>query len=109
MDEDQMSRRRKVECHMGHVMAGENLYVSPRGARECRTCKRRRMIAYRAARSSGVGKGGVNAAKTHCPRGHEYSSDNTYIQPNGARTCRVCRGVADRKSKLRRREMMCGS
>lgn len=29
-------------------------------------------------------------AKTHCPQGHEYSSENTYIKPTGSRVCREC-------------------
>lgn len=33
---------------------------------------------------------GKNARKTHCPRGHEYTKTNTYINPNGARVCRTC-------------------
>lgn len=34
----------------------------------------------------------VQARKTHCPRGHEYNNDNTYIKPrSGARACRTCR------------------
>lgn len=28
--------------------------------------------------------------KTHCPKGHEYDSMNTYIRPNGNRKCRTC-------------------
>ncbi len=30
------------------------------------------------------------AAKTHCPAGHEYSPENTYVY-RGARQCRACR------------------
>ena len=30
-------------------------------------------------------------AKTHCPSGHPYSAENTYITPNGQRMCRTCR------------------
>ncbi len=31
-----------------------------------------------------------NAAKTHCPAGHEYSMENTYIRTDGRRYCRTC-------------------
>ncbi len=29
-------------------------------------------------------------AKTHCPYGHHYSKENTYIDTNGWRSCRTC-------------------
>jgi hypothetical protein len=29
-------------------------------------------------------------AKTHCPQGHEYSPENTWVSPEGHRQCRVC-------------------
>lgn len=32
----------------------------------------------------------INAAKTHCPRGHEYTSENTQRKSNGSRICRTC-------------------
>lgn len=28
---------------------------------------------------------------THCPQGHEYTLENTYIEPKGSRSCRTCR------------------
>jgi hypothetical protein len=28
---------------------------------------------------------------THCPKGHPYSGDNLYIDPDGARRCVACR------------------
>lgn len=31
-----------------------------------------------------------NAIKTHCPRNHEYTPDNTYVSPRGQRNCRTC-------------------
>jgi hypothetical protein len=38
-------------------------------------------------------------AKTHCPRGHAYSPENTYTQPGtGGRACRAC----DRERKRAR-------
>jgi len=31
-----------------------------------------------------------NQRKTHCPRGHEYTEDNTYLKNDGGRQCRAC-------------------
>ena len=41
----------------------------------------------------------VNAAKTHCPKGHAYDAENTYVGKNGTRFCRRC----DRDKKRARR------
>lgn len=33
----------------------------------------------------------INARKTHCHRGHEFTEENTYVAPgSGRRTCRTC-------------------
>lgn len=41
----------------------------------------------------GVGPSAVNAVKTHCDRGHEFTPTNTYIPPKrpDERQCRRCR------------------
>ena len=31
--------------------------------------------------------------KTHCVNGHEYTAENTYINPRGTRECRTCNRV----------------
>lgn len=31
-----------------------------------------------------------NAQVTHCPRGHKYTPENTYVSKRGQRTCREC-------------------
>lgn len=36
-------------------------------------------------------------SKTHCPQGHEYSKENTYIRPNGKRCCRICARIKVKK------------
>lgn len=42
----------------------------------------------------------ANAAKTHCPKGHEYTPENTYVYPNRrSRLCRRCR--ADRMARYK--------
>jgi RNA polymerase sigma-70 factor (ECF subfamily) len=35
-----LARPRRDVCPAGHALAGDNLYVSPRGERACRACKR---------------------------------------------------------------------
>jgi hypothetical protein len=35
-------------------------------------------------------------AKTHCPQGHEYTTENTYLKPTGGRQCRACNRPAAR-------------
>lgn len=40
--------------------------------------------------------GSVNAAKTHCPRGHEYTPENTKIT-QGRRVCRACKQISDQR------------
>lgn len=33
---------------------------------------------------------GINARKTHCPKGHEYTAANTVVSKRGERSCRRC-------------------
>ncbi len=37
----------------------------------------------------------ANAAKTHCPQGHEYTHENTYRHADGRRVCIACRRIRD--------------
>lgn len=37
------------------------------------------------------------AQQTHCKRGHEFTPENTYVKPDGRRTCRTCMRIRDRK------------
>lgn len=40
--------------------------------------------------------------QTHCVHGHEYTPENTYINPAGARTCRICSRI--RYNEFRERQ-----
>lgn len=51
------------------------------------------------ARSNG---GRWNKNKTHCPSGHEYSEENTYVG-NGRRSCRSCARIRTRTIRLKKR------
>ena len=39
--------QRKSNCKRGHPLSGENLYVSPQGSRQCKSCMRTQHAAYR--------------------------------------------------------------
>lgn len=56
----------------------------------------------------GYGPTGQNARKTHCKRGHEFTTENTYIQSDGNRRCRICDRMLSREGKRRRRAALGG-
>lgn len=43
------------------------------------------------------------ATYTHCKNGHEFTTENTYVMPDGNRSCRTCRNAASLRYKARRR------
>ncbi len=51
----------------------------------------------------GVGWAGVNYRKTHCPHGHEYTPENTYVSPAGSRSCLICGKYSKKKHYYKKR------
>lgn len=41
----------------------------------------------------------TRSKKSHCRRGHEYTSENTYVNKDGSRTCKACRRVSQKPEK----------
>lgn len=62
-------------------------------------------VTHRENLLRGSGFAAVNAAKTHCPYGHEYTPENTYTSPHpdGGRICRTCKRERDARARARRR------
>jgi hypothetical protein len=56
----------------------------------------------------GDGIASRNAAKTHCPQGHPYSTENTNGY-NGYRACRICARERTRKWKRKQRNLNQGA
>jgi hypothetical protein len=95
-----------THCPQGHEYTPENTRVRVgRGGNENRSCKE----CDRLRRPEPTGKISpliaANIAKTHCPYGHEYTPENTFIDrgvggKNGGRRCKICR----REQQKRRNE-----
>lgn len=47
----------------------------------------------------GFGISTWNRLKTHCPKNHPYSAENTYVCPKGGRRCRACARERDQQSQ----------
>jgi hypothetical protein len=45
--------------------------------------------------------------KTHCPQGHEYTPENTYITSSGSPVCRQCRNEKGRQLYMSRKSAAC--
>ena|ERR1017187_3021915 len=83
----------RTHCKHGHLFDEENTRIRPDGGRVCRECVRSRSRRYKAKmrrqRNAGsVGGDRCQAQKTHCPQGHPYDNENTYLW-RGKRKCRT--------------------
>lgn len=94
----------KTHCPHGHPYEGDNLYVTPDGARQCRICREARTSAYAEKRIKGTVPRGWRDEWTHCPKGHPLSGENLYVAPkSGKRACKTCRRESSRLSNARRK------
>ena len=83
-----MKSSEKKKCKRGHKFTKENTWVNNQGSRVCIACRNLRMREYR-LRNPEEKKGHRNSHKTHCPKGHEYTEENTYVSKE-KRHCRLC-------------------
>lgn len=129
-------RELTTHCIHGHPLDAENLYLTPKGKRVCRECKR---IAFRKAdellranlAADPLYRGAEPAPEiaspgelemrsheqtapppptpksTHCPNGHLY--DDTHRGNDGFRRCRACQRDASRRvrEKQPKKERVC--
>jgi hypothetical protein len=51
----------------------------------------------------GISFSAINAAKTHCAKGHPFTGDNLHVGPTGRRFCRACWRANSLAYKARRR------
>ncbi len=86
-------------CARGHPWTAENTYIRQngkrQGKRECVTCRRNR----EGNGSEPAGPAVINAAKTHCIRGHPLTPDNIYPSQLPRRQCVQCARSAQQRRK----------
>ena len=71
-------------------------------SRNCVNTNHMEVTTHRDNVLKGVGVGAINARKTHCSRGHEFTADNTHIYRTW-RICRKCSVIKDRAKYLRKK------
>jgi hypothetical protein len=121
-------QRAKTHCPQGHELTPDNIYWRgpDKKNRQCKTCTRERAAARHQAQREAAAlapkqpsrRGGARPgtgdpdlgqrraeqqlAKTHCPAGHEYTEENTYIiKRSGGRTARQCKTCTRAKAAAR--------
>lgn len=67
--------------------------------RDCVRPEHLRQVTTRENVLAGVGATAINARKTHCKRGHEFTPENTY-QGRRGRECHTCRAAKNRRIRL---------
>jgi hypothetical protein len=89
--------RFSYELHVGPIADGYELDHLCRN-RLCVNPTHLEPVTHRENMLRGSGFPAFNAAKTHCPHGHEYTPENTYHhpRPRGGRLCRSCRRARGR-------------
>jgi hypothetical protein len=91
----------KTVCPRGHAYSDSNTYEYQRRGgginRQCIVCKK-----LNDPKTTGKGQGTHNKVKTHCPRGHEYNADNTYVYKTN-RKCKKCMRLNSSKYRAAKR------
>jgi hypothetical protein len=54
-----------------------------------------------------AGAAAKKRAITHCPKGHLYDGENTYVNKRGQRSCRLCRHEWVKENRMRKKENAC--
>ncbi len=92
-----LAHRYAYELLVGPIPSGLTIdHVKTRGCkhRNCVNPAHLEPVTQKVNNARGVGAAVTkarHAAKTHCKLGHEFTIENTYIKPDGRRSCKACK------------------
>jgi HNH endonuclease len=96
-------KQHRTRCPHGHRYTPENTRFNKKGSRECVTCLRLKgRRDYEKERQQRIAEGVHQTYvgdRTHCPHGHEYTPENTYVYVKGDYRERQCRECQRRKAR----------
>jgi len=117
-DNDYGQLRTKVDGQWRSVAAHRVVYENYKGripdglvmdhlcrVRQCVNPEHLEAVTLKENILRGISFSSRNKRKTHCPQGHSYSKENTYIRGGthaGNRLCKTCRRVQHKQYRQRR-------
>ncbi|QYX76463.1 HNH endonuclease [Streptomyces akebiae] len=94
----QLVHRVVFKLLVGEIPEGFQVsHAEPRGPNHTRCCNPHHLEAV--TREEALRRRDwerARARRTHCRHGHEYTPENTYLDPRGFRQCRACRSERDK-------------
>lgn len=88
-----------ADAHLDHLCHNRDLSCAGGNGCPHRACCNPRHlepVTPRVNTLRGRGPAAENLRKSHCLKGHEFTSENTQIMKNGGRRCRACAGLTGR-------------
>ncbi|MFJ2000282.1 HNH endonuclease signature motif containing protein [Streptomyces chartreusis] len=98
------SHRVSYEIHKGQIPAGLHIDHLCQNKSCCNPDHLEAVTSRENTMRSPIAPAALNAVKTHCPHGHEYTPENTVVIKGGrGRSCRTCRRWHERRTEAKRK------